>query len=279
MNIPARKRPGRRDLLPILCMLSLVLCTGAASAEGGAPCETLRLEVGGMKRTAVIFPNRIPAGAGGAPLVLMFHGHGGRAEREGRRAGIHEAWPEAIVVYPQGEPGIAGRTDPRGVRSGWQKWAGEAGDRDLKFVDALMSELKSRYRIDPRRVYAMGHSNGGRFAAVLWAERGGEFAAFCCSAGPGGLLLQRVPPRPVFMVMGRNDLLVPFRSQQASAELARKRLQTDAAMARTEGYLTVEPGPGGVELVTYVHPGGHRWEPGATPHIVEFFKRHALAED
>lgn len=279
MNIPAGKRQRGGDLLVLLCLLPIALCTGTASAGVAPACETLRFEIEGMARTAVAFPNRVPAGPRGAPLVLMFHGHGGRAERESRRAGIHEAWPEAIVVYPQGEPGIPGRTDLRGIRSGWQKWPGEAGDRDLKFVDVLLAELRARYRIDPHRIYAMGHSNGGRFAAVLWAERGGEFAAYCCSAGQGGLLLKRVPPRPVFMVMGRNDLLVPFQSQQASAEVARKQLKTDAAKAKTEGYLTVEPGPGDVELVTYVHPGGHRWEPGATPHIVDFFKRHALAED
>ncbi len=242
----------------------------------GVSPEFLKLNLEGVERTAVIYANPEIRHENGAPLVLAFHGHGGNAKRQAERLAIHEAWPEAIVVYPQGESGIRGRTDLRGVRSGWQMRPGQAGDRDLKFVDALLDEISRRYAVDPTRVYTVGHSNGGRFAAVLWVARPDKFAAFASACGQGGTLINQARPKPVMMIMGERDRLVPIRSQRTSIELARKLLGTDEANASHDGYLTVERGPEGLELVTYIHPRGHSWPNDANPHIVDFFQRHRL---
>lgn len=257
----------------MLSHLALLLTVFA----GPAP-EEIAMHVENLKRTAVVHAGEAAAGDPGKPLVFAFHGHGGNAKRQARRLAIHEHWPEAVVVYPQGEPGIRGRTDWRGVRSGWQMRPGQADDRDVKFVDALLEEIKHRYSIDPRRVYAVGHSNGGRFAAVLWVMRGETFAAIASACGQGGRLVHRAPPKPVMMIMGESDWIVPIRAQQYSVEAARELLDCDPRKKRRDGYLTLEPGADGLELVTYIHPGGHRWPKEATPHIVEFFKRHRLDE-
>ncbi len=43
--------------------------------------------------------------------------------------------------------------------------------RQLSLV-TLLARLKQDYRVDEMRVYATGHSNGGSFTHLLWAERG-----------------------------------------------------------------------------------------------------------
>jgi polyhydroxybutyrate depolymerase len=65
----------------------------------------------------------------------------------------------------------------------WQKTFGDQNDRDLKFFDAVLATLKKDCRIDEKRVYATGHSNGGAFTYLLWAARGDVFAAVApCAA-------------------------------------------------------------------------------------------------
>ncbi len=52
-----------------------------------------------------------------------------------------------------------------------------ADDRDLKFFDAMLDSMEKEYRVDPGRVYAAGHSNGGQFTYLLWQMRSDKIAA------------------------------------------------------------------------------------------------------
>ena len=63
----------------------------------------------------------------------------------------------------------------------------EQGDRDLKFVDAILKTLREKYKVDDRRIFATGHSNGGGFTYLLWAARGKELAAIAPVAAGAGL--------------------------------------------------------------------------------------------
>jgi polyhydroxybutyrate depolymerase len=234
--------------------------------------ETFSID--GVERQAIAYPNSKPAPEAGAPVVFVFHGHGGTAQNIARRFRIHELWPEAVVFYMQGIPGVVGIRDPDALQNGWQKSPGEVGDRDIKFFDAALERTQKKYRTDSGRVYVLGHSNGGRFVNVLWNMRGDKLAALCSGAGPGGRLIQSAAPKPVFIVGGEKDPLVPFRNQQLSIELARKLLKTDQSKARINGFERTEPGVNGTELVTYVHSGGHEFPVEALPAVIKFFQRH-----
>jgi len=236
--------------------------------------NTESFTVDGVERQALVYPNSKPTPAAGAPVVFVFHGHGGNAQNAARRFRIHELWPEAVVVYMQGIPGVQGITDPEGSRNGWQKNPGELGDRDLKFFDAALELARKKYKADPNRVYVLGHSNGGRFVNLLWNMRGEKIAALCSAAGPGGRLIANSKPKPVFIIAGEKDPLVPFQTQQNSIEFARKLLKTDSSKAKIDGLLRTEPGVSGTELVTYIHPGGHQFPTEALPSVITFFKRH-----
>jgi polyhydroxybutyrate depolymerase len=261
--------------LMIICLF-VALQLGAAVRHTAQPIEPVNQSfiVDGLRRTALIYPNAVPAPKTGAPLLLVFHGHGGRVRGTARRFNLQGLWPEAVVAYLQGLPGVVGITDAEGKLPGWQKNPGELSDRDVKFVDAALDQIQKQYKTDPNRVYALGHSNGARFVNVLWKMRAEKFAAFCSAAGQGGLMLRGATPKPIFIIAGEKDQLVPYRGQLLSVELIRRLLETDSSKAKTEGYLRTEPGINGTELMTYLHPGGHEFPQAALPLAVRFFKRH-----
>src|SRR5262245_33476729 len=231
------------------------------------------LNIDGVERAALVYPNTKPESKTGAPLVLGFHGHGGKAEFVARRWSLHTLWPEAVVIYPQGLP-TATTLDPEGARPGWQIAPGGQNDRDVRFVDAVIEWAQKQYRIDRDRIYAIGHSNGARFANVLWKTRGEKFAAFCSASAQGGLMILGAPPRSIFAIAGENDQIVRYDGQARSIEVYRRVLKTDPSKAVTKGYAKTEPGINGTELVSYLHPGGHEFPQDALPLVVEFFKRH-----
>ncbi len=231
------------------------------------------LNVDGVPRQAIFVPARNATSAG-APLVFVFHGHGGNMRYAYRKFDIHDLWPEAVVVYPEGLP-TKGMTDPEGKKNGWQQNAGDEIDRDLRFFDRLLDYTKTHYKIDNRRIYAMGHSNGGRFTYLLWAERGGIFAAFSPAASPATRLVPKLTAKPAFIIAGEQDAIVPFASQEFSIRRVRQILGTDASKATKSGYASYELGAKGIELGTYIYPGGHNYPDEAAKLTVDFFKRHS----
>jgi len=234
--------------------------------------ETFTID--GVERHAIVYANSKPSRGAGAPVVFVFHGHGGTAQYAARRFRIHELWPEAVVIYMQGIPGVQGITDAEGTRNGWQKNPGEVGDRDLKFFDSALQLALQKYKADPNRVYVMGHSNGGRFVNVLWNKRGDKLAALCSIAGPGGRLIQDSSPRSVYIIAGEKDPLVPFQTQNNSIGFAQRLLKTDASKAQVDGLERRLTGVNGAELVTYIHPAGHEVPIEALPKVISFFQRH-----
>ncbi len=260
-------------LLMLAFGLTVKSTAGVCGVAEGATQKSFTVD--GLTRTAIVYANSATAPPNGAPVIFFFHGHGGTSEFIDRRYRLNQLWREAVCVYPQGLTGVEGITDPEGKKTGWQKNPGELGDRDVKFFDLMLAELQKQYRIDANRIYVMGHSNGGRFVNVLWAMRGDKLAAICSVAGHGGLMIQNAKARPIFMIAGEQDPLVPFAGQRRAMDIVRQVLKTDSTKARTEGFMTREPGVGGTELVTYVHPGGHEFPQDALPAIMAFFERHS----
>jgi polyhydroxybutyrate depolymerase len=225
--------------------------------------------VDGVERESLIVAPKTESPAG-APVVFAFHGHGGTMRNSARTFRIHELWPEALVIYPQGLP-TKGKFDPQGTRPGWQKAVGEEQDRDLKFFDALLAEAKAKHKIDANRVYVMGHSNGGGFTYLLWSARHAELAAVAPSAA-GGRNLRDLKPLPALHIAGQKDTTVPFAGQ----ELVMKAVRTVNGCAETgkewaKDCLVHESTKGG-PFVSFIHAGDHKFPEEAPAHIVKFFK-------
>jgi polyhydroxybutyrate depolymerase len=54
---------------------------------------------------------------------------------------------------------------------------------DVAFLDALLDDLAGAYRVDPRRVFATGMSNGAMMAYRLASELSERIAAVAPVAG------------------------------------------------------------------------------------------------
>ncbi|MBI2812834.1 MAG: esterase [Opitutae bacterium] len=249
--------------------LTLILFGGMDAA----PLERRTWVVGGVSREALVHvPATVPGT--GAPLVFAFHGHGGSMTQASRSFPIHQHWPEAIVVYPQGLPTPGQLTDKEGNEAGWQGQAGLQGDRDLKFFDAMLADLRQRHVIDDRRVYSTGHSNGGGFTYLLWAERGGVFAAMAPSAAVLSRGSRALAPKPMLQVASPQDSLVRFAWQERMIARVLALNGCDKFKPGAMGYTTY-PSKTGNDVAIYLHAGGHRYPGETAPElIVKFFQAH-----
>ena len=238
-----------------------------------AGLQTRTWQVDGVTREALV---SVPSGAtpaAGWPVVFAFHGHGGSMNQASRSFPIHQIWPGAIVVYPQGLPTPGRLTDPQGLRAGWQSMAGAQGDRDLRYFDTMLASLRKEFHVDDRRIYATGHSNGGLFTYLLWAERGEALAAVAPSAALLARGYEKLKPKPVLHLGSPEDPLVKFSWQSRMIDYV---LRVDGCGPRApdaHGYVSY-PSSNGNEVAVYLHGNGHRFPPDGAERIVKFFQSH-----
>jgi len=230
--------------------------------------------IDGLKRTALL---AIPKEAKNkpTPVVFGFHGHGGSAVNAARSFHFEKHWPEAIVVYMQGVPTPGVLSDPKGERNGWQHQAGNQGDRDLKFFDAVLGSLKADYKVDSDRIYCSGHSNGGAMTYLLWAERPDVFAATAPSGAPATKAVRKLNAKPAMHIAGENDPLVKYVWQDATIKAVRKLNECEETGTEWAKDCTIYQSKSGTPFVTMITNQGHRFPQEAPALIVKFFKLHA----
>lgn len=280
----------------------------SVSATAAAPAgEARTLKAGGLTRRYYL--HLPPAWHRGRPLplVLVFHGGGGRASGIAPHTGFSRLADSAgfVVAYPQG---LNGRwNDGRGFTT--------ATHDDVGFVRALVDTLTRELGLDPRRAYATGISNGAMFAYRLACDLPGTFAAVAPVAGamPAELApgCERTTPVSVIAFQGTTDPLMPYLGGGAGQRrvLSAERSiafwgtaagcaagattadepdrVTDGTRVRRTTYAGCREGRG-VELYT-IEGGGHTWPGGpvagarvgrvsreidATELIWEFFVGH-----
>jgi polyhydroxybutyrate depolymerase len=266
---PRRSHSGRSLVVAALC--------AAAAAPRASATEpvTVRWTVEGARREALVCAPSRKSPSGKAPLVFVFHGHGGSMRTASQAFRLQDLWPEAAVAYMQGLP-TRTDVDLRGVLPGWQRDPGELGDRDLKFFDAALQGLQHKFATDDRRVYATGFSNGASFVYLLWAERARVLAAVApCAAVIRDAVRLKVP-RPLLHIAGRQDSLVPVAQQEAAIAVARRINQTVEQGKPCGQGCTIYTSPRQTPVIALIHPGGHVVPAGGPEVIVKFFQAQAL---
>jgi polyhydroxybutyrate depolymerase len=155
------------------------------------------------------------------PLLLLFHGGGGNPDQvlkssELLRKVEKEDW---ILVAPAGSGRFAGRLLTWNVGFGFG-YAMRNHVDDIGFVRHLIDALKSRYRIDPNRIYATGISNGGILCHLIAARLSDQIAAIAPIVATAGgrakdqrqWTVPATPDRPVSVIAfnGALDERVPL---------------------------------------------------------------------
>lgn len=283
---PAARRCGLLLLAGVVAALGNGLWSGTplnaqqrrARPNGGRAAENYVLPVrrqftvDGEERRALVFAPR-SALRTPSPVVFAFHGHGGNSQVAAEMFGFHREWEDAIVVYPQGLP-TPSAADPKGEKPGWTTSGRRSDNRDLKFFDVMLADLKREFQVDERRIYASGNSNGGFFTYTLWGARPDVLAAVAPAAATMARLEDELTPKPVFHVAGEADPLVKIEAQRKTIESLRQLNQCGEGRPGRRPSVTHYVSPGGTPVVAFIHPGGHGFPHEASQPIVEFFQRH-----
>ncbi len=254
-------------------------------ADGLGPGDHVRtLKVDGRNRSALIHvPVRdnpdVPA-----PLVLILHGARTNAAIMAAFTQMNAKADEAgfMAVYPNGTG-----TDPLLYWNAGQRTAQIVRENpdDVKFIRLLLDDLATVLKIDARRVYATGMSNGGTMCYRLAAELPNRIAAIAPVAGTM-VFVDRPPPRPmpvmhfhgtadaVVKYGGRNDgALAPVRSVDETIEYWRRANKCEEPASVSElpnrhddgtrvrkSVSAPKAGSTGAEVILYtIEGGGHTW--------------------
>ena len=272
------------------------------------------IEVNGADR---VYYLHLPAGYDGKtplPLILAFHGGGGKPEMLNKLTHLNALADKekVILVYPGGLN--KHWNDGRGV--------GEQNVDDVGFIAALLKQLEKDHPIDNQRIYATGISNGGFFSQYLAIKMPGKLAAIASVAASVGkpIYEKETPPQPtpILFILGGKDPLVPFDGGEIRIGMLRRGFVVSAkdaaaywakanhcsappvvtAGTATDGETvtttTFKSAAGGADVVQIaLSNGGHAWPGGwqylpprligktstaiqATDVIWDFFKDHQL---
>lgn len=249
---------SRPHLLLALLLISIASPAWANCTAPDAAAGRIAIDVDGVSRSFVL---RMPAGVGTpAPVVFVYHPFGMNAQYMQSRVPIPRAWPEALVLYPEGS----------GVPASWQNRPLERGDRDLHFFDAMLAWLHQHACIDDARVFVMGYSNGAALAYMIGCSRATVIAGLAIVSGRLGCMPSA--PKPIVIRHGTRDDTIAYTQAIAASEAFSRANRCKAAP---------KPGvPGCVEatdcasgrVVLCTDEGGHEYNPSFTAEAATFFR-------
>lgn len=145
------------------------------------------------------------------PLIIMLHGS--------NRTGVTlvEKWKD----YAKKEGIILAGPDATDLRG----WGSPQDGPD--YLHDLVEELKTKYPINPRRVYLFGHSAGATFALHMSLMESEYFAAAAIHAGalrPDDMQLIELAKRkiPISIQIGDSDEYVPLKVVRETSDALKK---------------------------------------------------------
>lgn len=235
--------------------------------------EERKLKVGDVERNYFL---HIPAGLNdqqAVPLVFIFHGYQENYTIARNYSDMDHISDlnGFIAVYPSGT-GVA-----NGLSWNASGCCGEALKTNVDepaFVRSMIADVETLARIDPKRIYAAGESNGGLLSYRLACTMSDTFAAIA----PVSAVLMYAPCEPkqpvsVIHVHGSKDLFVPLEGGGLGIQFppVKESLATWVKLdgcsgeEKTEkkGFLTLTTygtcAPG-IDVQFYVvESGGHNW--------------------
>ena len=186
-----------------LALLVLLISGPSAFAKDDITKELIKSN--GRERAYYLYvPSTIK---GPAPLIVMLHGS--------NRTGVTlvEKWKD----YAKKENIIIVGPDATNLRG----WGSPQDGPD--YLRDLVEELKSKYPINPRRVYLFGHSAGASFSLHMGLMESQYFAAVAIHAGALNrqdydvieLAKRKIP---ISMQIGDSDQMVPLNIVRATRD-------------------------------------------------------------
>jgi poly(3-hydroxybutyrate) depolymerase len=158
--------------------------------------EDWKISVGGVKRDIIV---TAPSGLNKPALVIVMHGMNGwhKGHQESTKFDQIAEREKFVVVYPNGIDGA------------WDI----SGDRDIKFIEAIIDTMVKRYDVDRSRVYATGWSMGGMMSYHLACNIPEKIAAIGPTSGYplwGAPKCNNSRPVPIIHIHGTADDVVGY---------------------------------------------------------------------
>jgi polyhydroxybutyrate depolymerase len=160
----------------------------------------------------------VPSGYDGGfavPMVVLLHGYGASGSIQDDYFGF--------TALANAKTFILATPDGMAETGGTQKRYWNATDAccdffktapdDVKYLTAILDQTALEFRIDPKRVYFVGHSNGGFMSHRMACERSERIAAIVSLAGATWKDANRCEPTApvsVLQVHGTADATVAF---------------------------------------------------------------------
>ena len=292
----------------------MALVVGHADPLGPGD-HTRTLMMGEQKRTYLV---HVPKGYDPkkpAPVVLALHGAAMNGPMMVTFCGLNKTSDEGgfLVVYPSGTGTGPFLTWNAG---GFKGKMAEGRADDVAYIGKLLDDLATVVKVDEKRVYACGMSNGGMMCYRLAAELSERIAAIAPVAGTIAIEDSK-PKRPVPVIHfhGTKDTFVPFETAKEKTASFMKlkgvedsiqtwvklngceeKPKTDVLFKDDDEMKVTRTrygaGKDGAEVVLIViDGGGHTW-PGKAPPVAfmgksalnisandlmwEFFKKHKM---
>lgn len=155
--------------------------TSISSQDAGASIGPSDVVVGGARSVTV----RLPSGDGSepAPLLIMLHGFGGSPADHRAYFALdrYAADVGMVVVYPEGTRDRDGNLLWNGTDTCCDFYG--SGVDDVAYLASLVDEISRATPVDEKRVYLVGHSNGGFMSYRMACEHAEVFAAIVSLAG------------------------------------------------------------------------------------------------
>ena len=224
----------KQVLMTVLMAICLLLPSSAQD----------KLKVGGTERA---YKKYVPKNLGSKrPLLISCHGMNQDASYQMGMLDIQSVADTAkfVTVFPEG------------LNKSWDI----SGDRDIKFVLAIIDAMVEKYDIDPGRVYLSGFSMGGMFTYHAMNKIADRIAAFAPISGypmGGATAKASVRPIPIIHTHGTSDDVVTFSNVQKNLNVWIKHNGCPETAKVTKKYRNAPhitrhvwgPGNDGVEVV------------------------------
>lgn len=141
------------------------------------------------------------------PLVMVLHGYGASGFVQSAYFGMLDLVDSEgfLLAYPDGTIDSEGKPFWNAT-DGCCDFDGSGVD-DVGYLTAVLDDVAAFYNVDPKRVYLVGHSNGGFMSYRMACDRAPRIAAIVALAGVTWLDPARcAPTEPVSILHLHGDL-------------------------------------------------------------------------
>lgn len=120
-----------------------------------------------------------------APLLILLHGFGASGKLQEGYLGLTKPADAAgmLYVYPDGTTNVIGKQFWNATDACCAGPKAKTAVDDSAYLASVIAQVKSQYNVDPKRVFIVGHSNGGFMSYRMACDHADEIAAIVSLEG------------------------------------------------------------------------------------------------